>query len=94
MYKKNYFEIFTEIIGWIQIFLSPFLVGIIIGSIIYLIHQSILTTIIGLFFVLLGLFFGIILANRKYRSKEGTIHFLSRTMASPELDKNNENVEK
>ena len=29
---SKYFELITEIIGWLQIFLSPFLLGIIIGA--------------------------------------------------------------
>jgi F0F1-type ATP synthase assembly protein I len=85
--KKSLFVLFTEIVGWLQIFVSPFLVGLIIGSIIYFFNPGTTRLIIAVFITITGLFTGIVWANRIWR-KKGTIHFMSRIMATPELDKN------
>jgi len=85
--KKNLFELFTEIVGWLQIFASPFLMGLIIGSIIYFFTPGITRLIIAVFIAITGLFTGIVWANRIWR-KKGTIHFMSRIMATSEPDKN------
>ncbi|MFD2890445.1 hypothetical protein ACFS5J_00240 [Flavobacterium chuncheonense] len=79
------FELITEIIGWIQIALSPTLFGLIIGYIIYYNFDSIYGLIVGILVALIGLIFGIVLATKKFKTS-GTIHFLSRVSASPELD--------
>ena len=84
--KKSLFELFTEIVGWLHIFASPFLVGLIIGSIIYFFKPHTTRLIIAVFIAIIGLFTGIVWANRIWR-KKGTIHFMSRIMATPELDK-------
>jgi|SRR5687767_13268636 len=83
--KKSLFVLFTEIVGWLQIFVSPFLVGLIIGSIIYFFNPGTTRLIIAVFITITGLFTGIVWANRIWR-KKGTIHFMSRIMATPELD--------
>ena len=83
--KKSLFDFFTEIVGWLQIVASPFLIGLIIGGIIYLSKPNATTLIIGIIIVAIGLCIGIIWATRVWR-KKGTIHFMSRIMATPELD--------
>ena len=83
--KKSLFVLFTEIVGWLQIFVSPFFVGLIIGSIIYFLKPGTTRLIIAVFITITGLFTGIVWANRIWR-KKGTIHFMSRIMATPELD--------
>jgi len=84
--KRNIFEETTEIIGWIEIFLSPFLIGLVLATIIYFSFDSILATIISILIAIIGTFFGIKFATKIYNSKEGTIHFVSRVSASPEVD--------
>ena len=79
--KKN-LEFIAELYGWIQIFISPFIIGFIIGLLIYFQNKSISNLIIGSIFILTGLILGIILANKKMKSKNGTIWFLSRTNSS------------
>lgn len=82
---KNFFELITESIGWLQIVASPFLIGIIIGALIYFPNPSSITLILGIIVVILGLFLGIMWANKEWKGK-GTIWFMSRVMATPELD--------
>lgn len=79
-------EVIVESIGWLQIMISPFLLGIVIAAFIYFTNPSIWRLIIGIIIVIIGLVAGIALANKQWYGK-GTIWFLSRTMATPELDK-------
>ena len=69
------FEIITEVVGWIQIVLSPTLLGIGFGFGIYYYFPN-----------QIGMIFVIIWATKKFKTT-GTIHFLSRISATPELDK-------
>lgn len=80
------FELITEIIGWIQIALSPTLIGLGVGFIFYYNFENTFGLICGIVFSIIGLIFGIILATKKFKTT-GTIHFLSRVSATPELDK-------
>lgn len=79
--RKNFFELITEIIGWISIALSPLLIGALIGIMIY----SFKTTDTGLFIAILfacaGLITGVIWATRVWM-KTGTIQFLSKLISS------------
>jgi uncharacterized membrane protein YdjX (TVP38/TMEM64 family) len=83
--KLNFFDKAMEVIGWLQIVASPFIGGIIIGGILYLLIGNTLGLVIGILVVCIGLVTGIVLANRISR-KNGTIDFMSRVDASPELD--------
>lgn len=80
------FELITEIIGWIKIMLSPTLVGIILGAIIFGKLRNTTGLVLGIIVAAIGLVVGIIWATRIFRSKKGTISFLSRIDATPELD--------
>ncbi|WP_226065050.1 hypothetical protein [Kaistella polysaccharea] len=82
---KNFFELITESIGWLQIVASPFLIGIIIGALIYFPNPSSITLILGIIAAILGLVLGIMWANKALKGK-GTIWFMSRVMATPELE--------
>lgn len=86
----KFFEQITEIIGWIQIVASPLFIGLLVGAMVYFPNQTITTLIIGIAIATLGLTLGVILATKKFKSEKGTIWFLSRTMASPELDEKQE----
>ena len=54
--KKSLFELFTEIVSWLQIFASPFLMGLITGSIIYFFNPGTTRLIIAVFIAIIGLF--------------------------------------
>lgn len=82
---EKFFELITESIGWLQIVASPFLIGIIIGALIYFPNPSSITLILGIIAAILGLVLGIMWANKVWKGK-GTIWLMSRVMASPELD--------
>lgn len=83
------FHFFTELISGIQIVLSPLLISIVIGGIVYASNPSTSSLVIAIVIGLLGLAVGIIWAV-SVSKKEGTSHFMSRTMASPELDEKGE----
>jgi len=83
----KFLEKITELFGWIQIAASPFLVGLIIGAVVYFSNQTTGNLIIGIGVSIIGLVIGILLATRVYKSKKGAVWFLSRTMATPEIDR-------
>ena len=83
--KLNAFEFFTECLGWLQIAASPFLLGLISGAIVYFSSPSAIRLVAGVGLTLLGLLIGIIWATRVWKGR-GTIWFMSRISASPELD--------
>ena len=79
-------EKITELIGWFQIVISPTLLSLGIGCIVYFNFQNLVGLISGIMISIIGLICGIRLAMKKFRTT-GTIHFLSRVSATPELDK-------
>ena len=83
---KKILENIIELIGWVQIMISPILISSFIGFIIYYNFQNTLGLVISFILIAIGLYLGIRLANKKYKST-GTIDFLSRIHSSPELDK-------
>jgi hypothetical protein len=87
--KRNFFDYFTEVIGWIQIVFFPLLLAGITGFFIYISNPTTTRLIIGIGITLIGLVAGIIFATKIWK-KKGTINFISRVSASPELD----NIEK
>lgn len=80
------FEFITEVIGWLQIVASPLLIGLAVGAIIYFTDPTTTRLVIGIAIAAVGLIIGIIWATRQWKGK-GTIWFMSRIMATPELDK-------
>ena len=85
MVPYKFFELFTEIIGWIKIALSPTLLGIFLGFITYYYLPNLMGLILWILISISGLIIGIIWATKKFKTT-GTVHFLSRVMATPELD--------
>jgi hypothetical protein len=79
------FELATEIAGWIQIVLSPVLLGFLLSFIIYVNLKDPYNLIFGIILLILSLLGGILLANKKWKGK-GTINFLSNVSATPDLD--------
>ncbi len=80
------FELITEIYGWFQIMLSPTLIGGIIGTVVYHKYPSVLGKMGGISIGIIGILIGIVWATKIFKSKKGTIWFMSRVMATPELD--------
>ena len=91
---RNIFEESTEIAGWLQIFMSPFIISLILAIVIYVSFDSLLSVIISALVFIIGIFIGVKIANKIYKSKEGTIHFVSRISASPELDEEEKEIKK
>jgi hypothetical protein len=85
------FEIITEIVGWLQIVLSPTLLGIGFGFGIYYYFPNQNGMIFGIIIAVFGFIIGLIWATKKFKTT-GTIHFLSKISATPELD-NLKNIE-
>ena len=85
------FELITESIGWLQIVASPLLIGLIVGAIIYFPDPTTTRLALGIIVATLGLVIGVIWATKQWKGK-GTIWFMSRIMATPELDKPDEEV--
>lgn len=79
------FEFITEAIGWLEIVASPLLIGLVIGAIIYFTNPNTTRLIIGIVAAIAGLIVGVIWATKQWKGKE-TIWFMSRIMATPELD--------
>ena len=88
------FELITESIGWLQIVASPLLIGLIVGAIIYFPDPTTTRLALGIIVATLGLVIGVIWATKQWKGK-GTIWFMSRIMATPDLDNpDNENKPK
>ena len=79
------FEWLTSFIAWFHIVASPLFFGLIIGLVIYGIYPTTTGLIFGIAVATLGLLAGIIFATRVWK-KRGTVDFISRVSASPELD--------
>lgn len=83
----KFFEKLTELIGWLRIVASPLFIGLAIGAIVYFSNPTITALVIGISIASIGLIIGILIATKIWKTKEGTMWFLSRIMATPELDK-------
>lgn len=83
--KLGFFDYVFEIIGWLRIVISPLLLGLMIGAVIYLSNPGMLRLILGISVAALGLIIGIIIATKAWKNK-GTMHLVSGVMATPELD--------
>lgn len=87
--KMSFFDYAMEVVGWLQIVASPLLLGLVLGAVIYFSNPSDGRLALGIFVALVGLFAGIVFATKVWK-KQGTIHFVSRIMATPELDNSDE----
>ncbi len=78
-------EFIIEVLGWLQIVAGPLFIGLVIGAIVYFPDPTTKKLITGICITAFGLVFGIYIAIRAWK-KGGTIKFLSRISATPELD--------
>ena len=83
----RFLQLFTETIGWLRIALSPFLIALLIGAIIYFNLHNTLGVVLGIGIAGIGLIIGIVWATRVWK-KQGTVGFVSRVNASPEYNRN------
>ncbi len=84
--ETSIFDSLTEIFGFLQIAASPSIIGLILGYFIYRSHHDTFGFICAAIISALGLLVGIIWAT-KVSKKRGTVNFMSRVSATPELDK-------
>lgn len=82
---QRIFHFILEIIGWIQIMLSPTLLGCLIGAIIYYNFQTNIGLVVAIGVIVIGFIIGIFFANKKFKTT-GTISFLSQISATPDID--------
>jgi len=75
----------AESVGWLQIVISPLLFGCGIGAVVYFPSPTLPRLLIASVIVLAGLMVGVRYANKVARTR-GTIDFISRISATPELD--------
>lgn len=87
--KKSAFEYFTEVVGWLQIMVSPLLLALALGALIYYLNPGKITLVLAIGIVVLGLSIGIIWATKVWK-KQGTINFMSSIMSTPELNSKDE----
>lgn len=79
------FETIIDLIQWIKIVLSPLLISGLIGVLVYLSNPNSTGIFLFALIVFVGLIIGIIWATRVWK-KHGTNNYMSRVMASPDLD--------
>jgi predicted Na+-dependent transporter len=87
-------ETIMKVISWFRIVLSPLFIGLAIGAFVYLPNPTNTRLAIGITIISLSLIIGIVWATRVWNSKEGTIWFVSRISATPDLDKNQKDENK
>ncbi|TSJ47937.1 hypothetical protein [Fluviicola chungangensis] len=83
------FNKLTEGIAWLQIVASPTLIGVVLGILAGLAGNGGLGIVIGV----TGLIIGVLWATRVSK-KEGAVRFISRAMATPELDGEESDIQK
>ncbi len=77
-------EIFVEILSWLRIMVSPLIIGVGVGILVYDNNPNNSGMAIGIIISLLGLLVGIIGATKVWR-KTGTSNFMSRVNSTPEF---------
>ena len=81
----KYFNKFTELMGWLQIFAAPFFIGLLLGLVAYLSIDSGVGLILGIALTTIGLIIGVIWATR-VSQKVGANNYVSRIMSTPDVD--------
>jgi drug/metabolite transporter (DMT)-like permease len=81
-----------EVVNWFRIILFPSFVGVIMGGLFYYLFQNYTGKVLWIVCSIFGVVFGVIWASRIWK-KQGTTTFMSKVIATPELDKLDENEE-
>ena len=78
-------KILIELINWLRIAISPLLIGVLMGCLVYLKmgHDGLVP---GMVITATGGIVGVLWATKIWK-KQGTTNFISKIDASPELDK-------
>ncbi len=84
----SFFDKIFDSISWIKIFISPFLVGAIAGTLLWMAGNGLLFKLASVACFALGTALGIFFAE-KVRKKTGTQEFVSRIYRTPETEKEN-----
>ncbi|TND07590.1 MAG: Uncharacterized protein FD123_3142 [Bacteroidetes bacterium] len=79
------FDFIFSVIGWLQIAVSPFLIGSAVGGVVYFSDPGTMRLVIGIVIAALGLVIGAVWATRVWK-KRGTVEFLSRANRSSDTD--------
>jgi uncharacterized membrane protein (DUF485 family) len=68
-HRRSFFELMTEVVGWLQIVASPFLAGLVIGFLIYLYTPDTLGILLGIAVAFIGLIVGAVWATKVWKGK-------------------------
>lgn len=79
------FIFFSDMIAWLQIFASPFLIGLLLGFVAYISLNDRLAIVVALSLAFAGLVIGVIWATRVQR-RRGASNHMSRIMSTPDID--------
>ena len=82
----QFIEWLTRSAAWLQIVASPLLIGAGIGVLLYVAYPGETGKLVAICIASAGLVAGVWWAN-KVRKSRGTVEFMSRVIATPELDK-------
>ena len=78
-------DLLVKIIGWLQIVASPLIASALIAVIVYANKPDRIGLMIAILISVSGLIGGIVFATKTWK-KKGTVEFISRVRATPELD--------
>lgn len=81
----NIFDKIIELVNWIKIFLSPFIISVVIAILLFLSSENYWLQILSGIIVIIGIITGVFFAE-KVRKKHGTERFMAKIYESPDLD--------
>jgi hypothetical protein len=87
----NFFEKTTDTIGWVKLFLSPFLLGLVIGGAMFLMSDNTLVRIGGVAVFILGIFVGVFVADSAKKAG-GTQETIAKLNNTPDWDEMSEKM--
>lgn len=82
----------AKILTWLQIAVSPIIIGLIAGALIYLYNRDAYGITIGITVAVLGVIIGALWAEN-IRKKRGTMEHMGRLLHMPELHEKEEEKE-